>query len=88
LVTNREFYMLRHIASFALVATLGLGVASTASAGRLRPVVPAPVVSVPAPIVSAEPKTRLPATPEPGAALAFGAGIGLIAWAARRRRNG
>jgi hypothetical protein len=28
-----------------------------------------------------------PATPEPGAAIAFGLGVGVIAWAARRHRK-
>jgi hypothetical protein len=55
-------------------------VASSASAGRLR--VEPPVD----PNASTIP-TNVPATPEPGAALAFAVGIGVVAWAARRTRR-
>lgn len=60
-------------------ALLGLIVALTAagsaSAGRRRTA------------VTGTEGGGLPATPEPGAAIAFALGVGVIAWAARRNRN-
>jgi hypothetical protein len=60
-------------------AALGLitlvALAGSASAGRARPTPPVTDGG------------GLPATPEPGAALAFALGVGVIAWAVRRSRK-
>lgn len=57
----------------ALAAFALLTSAGLAHAGRER-----------APLLSTE---GVPPTPEPGAALAFAVGVGVIAWAVRRHRN-
>lgn len=38
--------------------------------------------------IVADAASTVPPTPEPGAALAFGVGIGVVAWAVRRHRRG
>lgn len=55
----------------ALVVLLS---ADAALAGRQRAVVP-------------RTSETLPAVPEPGAAIAFALGVGVVAWAARRNRR-
>ncbi len=55
-------------------------VSSSAYAGRVRVETP---IDPNAPTIP----TNVPATPEPGAALAFALGIGVVAWAARRTRR-
>ncbi len=55
-------------------------VSSSADAGRARI---EPPIDPNAPTIP----SNVPATPEPGAALAFALGIGVVAWAARRTRR-
>jgi hypothetical protein len=57
-----------------LAVVAALTAAGTATAGRQRTPVPTE-------------GGGLPATPEPGAALAFAVGVGVIAWAVRRNRK-
>jgi hypothetical protein len=57
-----------------LSAWASLLLAGDAVAGRARP-------------VATTEGGGLPATPEPGAALAFAVGVGVIAWAVRRNRK-
>jgi len=58
-----------------LAAIVALSAAGSASAGRQRVLAPT------------ETGGGLPATPEPGAAIAFAVGIGVVAWVVRRNRN-
>jgi hypothetical protein len=59
-----------------LAVVVALTSAGSAMAGRTRPA-----------LTTTPDAGGLPATPEPGAAIAFAVGIGVVAWAVRRNRN-